>query len=230
MLKNSALNFIDKMLELGELSPYDLLKYQPNSLDPDEPEILRCQMEKWYNTLFIEHFLGHQIKLRTPFFTSKEIKTIREQGYAFICIPRDVTLDMLCEIFHCHTWIANNPLIDRNTEEEDMWLAAKISDAPMLLGNNGKEVSRFVKENNELNLTAERYLVLSATLKSFYGIVIDTKTLTWIPNTRYDKNTMLLAGRDSLGNLAFHAWLPKFQSQRVGGRSLLICDHHEQVR
>ena len=79
-----------------------------------------------------------------------------------------------------------------------------------------------------MNLTAERYLVLCGTLEKFYRVAIDTKTLTWIPNTRYDRVAMLLAGKDSLGNLAFHAWLPKFQSQRVGGRSLLICGHHEQ--
>ena len=80
------------------------------------------------------------------------------------------------------------------------------------------------KRDGKLNMNLGRYLTFLAYMR-YKGTILDQLHKVWLPNSRYEKKGMLIAGLDSNGMLAVHGWMPNFHSPLVGGRFVEIPDH-----
>lgn len=160
-LKEAALSVITEMLKEEIITPADLLCYRSNEIDTDHPDEVRSQMEHWYKTLGVEQITGKPFHLTRPYFYKEEIREFRERGELLCCLPKGLSAKDLSELFHFHTWAESSALVKQNSEEEDCWFFVKKSTQPELLDRTGREIQQVIKKQGDLNLTLERYLVLS---------------------------------------------------------------------
>ena len=224
-MRQQALLLIQSMIEDRIISPQDLLRFQTDTIDKYEPEYIRNEMEKWYINYGIERIIKRKFTLDLPYFTKSEIKNAYESGDMIICVPKGITREQLSELFHMETWAATNEFVMYKTEVEDFWFQTKISCIPEYLDKTALEIKAIFARENKLAMSLERYMVFVERMRSIYGQIPDQKYKTWLLNSKYENNGVLIAGQAPNQDLSVHVWLNNFHSPMIGGRYVIIPDH-----
>ena len=68
-------------------------------------------------------------------------------------------------------------------------------------------------------------MVFVERMRSIYGQIPDQKYKTWLLNSKYENNGVLIAGQAPNQDLSVHVWLNNFHSPMIGGRYVIIPDH-----
>lgn len=193
------------------------------SISSQEEE--RIKMEEWYKTLGIERITKKPFYLSPPYFTDKEMQEIEEKNEFLLCLPAGLTAKDLSILFNMPSWVCNSSLVSQFPETEDLWFAVSKNKEPEYLDRTCYEGMRMCKKNGKLNMSLERYMVFCAYIYKITEKFPDQEYKVWLPNTRYEEKSMLIAGINSEGEFAAHCWLPQFHSPKVGVRYVRIAEH-----
>ena len=223
-LRNHTLDTIGAMLDDGIIKGQDLRRFIGEEVDVCEPEYLRWKMEMWYRTLGIEYLSKGKFALQLPYFTKEEIKDAYDNNEVIVCVPKGIGVEVLGRLFNFSSWAFVDPLVNSNPEVEDFWFKTSCSIKPEYLDREGREIKSMYQRDGKLNMNLGRYLTFLAYMR-YKGTILDQLHKVWLPNSRYEKKGMLIAGLDSNGMLAVHGWMPNFHSPLVGGRFVEIPDH-----
>jgi len=224
--KENGTDLVMQLINDGIVVKSDLLRSLKNNEILTNREKIRDEMENWYKNMGIEMLINKSFHINLPYFTEKEIDEIQSRGEILLCLPGGIDAATLGKLFHMECWALNDSLVTRNTEYADFWFSVKKSFEPEFNDQTSHEIAKRYKENNKLNMSLERYMVLVARMRYLTGEYPDKIYKTWLPNTRYEGKGVLIAGIDSNLKFCVHAWMPNFHSPRVGGRYVYIADHH----
>lgn len=222
-------NGIDLVMQLirdGMVVKNDLLHKLQSEESLTTPEKVRDEMELWYKNMGIETLTGKPFRLNLPYFTEEEIKAVEDNDEVLLCLPGGIDAAILGKMFHMECWAFHDPLVTRKTEHADFWFSTKKSLQPDFLDRTPREISKRYKDEEKLNMSMERYMVFLARMKYLTGEYPEKDCKVWMPNTKYEGKSIVIAGIDSNSKFCVHAWMPNFHSPKVGGRYVYIVDHH----
>lgn len=211
--KNQMLKLIDNMLNANVLQRTDLKRFTANlEHSPDDPEMLRLELESWYRGMGVDQIIGRKFELSPCPFTSEEIRSSRENGEIILCFPKGITREQIGELTRISSWALKDPLVTAATEQEDCWIRTSAALSPSLMKHTGLEVAHLVEDSGDLNFSLERYLLFVARVRFLTGNTPDSEYWIWLPRGRYDRSGMLIAGFDRNGCFNVHGWMPQFSA------------------
>jgi hypothetical protein len=212
------------MLTDGIVAPQDLLGLAPRTADAGHPEVLRQEWEHWYLAMGIEMVIGRRFHLDPCPYTEDEIRAAAAGGEIILCVPRGVGRQQLGELVRLSSWALSDPMVTDTMETEDFWMKTPRSMTPPLLNQSAARARRMLEDEGRLGFSLERYLVFAARIRYLSGEYPDSRYRTWLLRGRYDRSGMLIAGFDPQGKLSVQAWMPSFQANFLGARSIHIPD------
>jgi hypothetical protein len=216
--KYSVLSLLEQLLIQRVIQPADIKKYLRDSLTSTDPEYIREEMEKWYRNAGIEAITGRKFNLSPCPFTEAEIIEAQQNQEIILCVPKGVKREELGKLFYIDSWVLHDSLVNRVTEKEDNWFRTGISMTPGNMKQTGMEVFHRFEEENKLNFSLERYLVFIGRVRYLTGQTPDSEYWIWLPQGRYDRSGMLIAGFDRNGAFNAHGWMPQFSAGFLGAR------------
>lgn len=222
--RDEALNLVRAMLTDGIIAPQDLLGLVPRMTDAHHPEVLRQEWEQWYLAMGIETIIGRRFHLDPCPYTEDEILAADAAAEIILCVPRGVSRRQLGELVRLSSWALTDPMVTDTMETEDFWLKTPRSMTPPHLNKSAAQVRRMLDDERRLGFSLERYLVFAARIQYLTGDYPDKRYWTWLLRGRYDRSGMLIAGFDPQGKFSVQAWMPSFQANFLGARSIHIPD------
>lgn len=216
--KKQMLQLIDNMLTANVIQGTDLKRFTVIDNSPEEPEMIRLELELWYKGMGIEQITGEKLELSSCPFTREEIIEARESGDIILCIPKGITREQIGQLTRITSWALHDQLVTAATEQDDCWMRTSASLTPSHIKKTGIEVSHLFEDEGKYNFSLERYLIYIARIRFLTGKTPDSEYWIWLPRGRYDRSGMLIAGFDRNGGFNVHGWMPQFSVSFLGAR------------
>ncbi len=217
-VKEGILSCLDYLIATNEIKSTELKRYIAGTAGIEETDELRNNLEEWYRCAGFEHIVGRKLVLSECPFTKQEIIEATENDEIILCIPRDVSRQQIADMFGFKSWAVSDKLATQVVEKEDLWFKTSRSLKPVDMKITGWELVEKTKELKKIGYSLERYMIFIARIRYLYGVTPDQEYWVWIPQGRYDRSGMLIAGFDRTGNFNVHGWMPQFSGSFLGAR------------
>jgi len=224
--KEQVLKLIKAMIADGIILPQDLVRFIPKKVDSYDPEIVRQEMEDWYNNLGIESIIGHKLSLSPCPFSRKEIDQTIQNNEIILCQPKALTKKQIGQLLRMECWALDDPSVNSVgvKQDYDFWCKTQAALEPPMefRGLNAEKIRRIFADEGKIGFTLELYLIFIARMRYLRSEIPDKRWWIWLLNTTYDASGYLIAGFDSKANFNVHSWMPKFSAKFVGARYLSL--------